>query len=96
MTKEIDFLKNWHLKLAIIAAIIVPTVTATSALYSFRSKIEEKIQEDRAVVSAKISALELQSQKDFVEKSSIKDMQRNMEAMHDDIVEIKTILKKRL
>lgn len=91
MTKENDFLKNWHLKLAIIGALVMPAITATGAFYDLKAKMQEK----DAAVSAKISALELSSTKEFADKNTLKEVQEDVKRMRDDVTEIKTLLIKR-
>ncbi len=80
---EQKFIDNWRTKLALLAAIIVPTISATGAYYKLDSKIDERT-----------SVLELTSTKNFAEKQDLKEIQNDIKDMHSDIVEIKTILKR--
>lgn len=88
---EHALLSSWKLKLALLMAIVTPTVGMTGAYW----KIKGDVLEARASADARLSAVELNTQKSFAEKSDLKDMQREISAMHDDIIDIKSILKQR-
>lgn len=92
MTKENDLLKNWKLKLGLLAAIVIPTITATGAFYDVKAKIQEK----DAAVAAKIADLELKSMKEFVDKDTVKEIQEDLKTLRTDVTEIKTLIKQRL
>lgn len=89
--KETDLLKNWKLKLAILAAIVVPTITATGAFYDLKAKIVEK----EVAVNDRINSLELQNQKNFVDKDTVKEIRSDIKEMRSEITEIKNILIRR-
>jgi hypothetical protein len=89
--RETDLLKGWHLKIAIIAGLILPAVTATGAFYDLKAQIAARDTESHD----RIAALELSNQKEFADKETIKDMQTDIKQMHSDIVEIKTLLLRR-
>lgn len=86
-----DLLKNWHLKFAIVSVLIFPTVTAVGAYYDLRNKITQ----NSGSTELRMSQLELQSNQQFADKTTLKEMQDEQRQMHDDILQIKTILTKR-
>lgn len=87
-----ELLKNWHLKLAILFGIITPTFTAAGAYYSLQGRISQ-VQSD---TSEKIANIQLDSTKDYVSKEDFKAMSSDMRQMRDDVIEIKTLLHKKL
>lgn len=87
-----SLLRSWKLKLALLAAIVAPSVTATGAYYKLQIQLTEKNQQ----TENRISGLELQSVKNFADKPTMDDMRRNVEHMQQDIAEIKTILRNKL
>jgi hypothetical protein len=90
--KEHNFLKSWHLKLGLLVAICTPAITATGAFYNLKADSQAQV----AQINAKIAALELQSTKDFAEKTSLRDVQTKLDAVSTDVTEIKTLLKNKL
>lgn len=88
---ELHLLASWKIKLAILAAIITPSVTVTGAYY----KVQSNVAETKAEIDRRVNAVELSTQKSFAEKSDLKDMQRKIDQVRDDVVEIKSILKRR-
>lgn len=89
---EQNFLKHWHLKLVVLAAIVTPTVTATGAYYGIR----ERAAADKMEVSDRVSKLELDVQRNFADKPSMEQLDQRTRRMETDITEIKTILKTKL
>lgn len=87
-----ELLKNWHLKLLLLSGLILPTITATGAYYDLKGKLTQASEKN----DARISEIELQARLQFVDKTTLKDMQDEQRAMHDDILQIKTLLTKRL
>jgi hypothetical protein len=89
---ETKFLENWKAKLAVLSAIVLPTITATGAFYDLKASITEK----ETVVNQRISALELETTKTFADKESIKDLRTEMKEMradfNKDLNEIKTLI----
>lgn len=69
--------------------IITPCVTATGAYYGLKMKMEEK---DR-VVSERVTKVEIDAAEKFVKKDDFKDLNTEVKSMHDDVTEIKAILK---
>ena len=86
-----EVLKNWHLKILVLSGLIVPTITATGAYYSIQNKLSENASKNEN----RITQLELQSNQQFADKNTLKEMQDEQRQMHDDILEIKTILNKK-
>lgn len=91
LKKEITVLESWKLKLAVAGAIIFPTITATGAFYGLKSEIKDQ----QVAVQSKISALELQSQKEFVDKETVKDLRSDIKTMQSSINELKNIMLNR-
>lgn len=88
---ELNLLSSWKMKLAILAAIVTPSVTVTGAYF----KVQAQVQDAKASTDNRLNAVELSAQKSFAEKSDMKEMQRKIDEMHDDVVEIKSMLKRR-
>lgn len=89
---EIPFLTSWHLKLAILAGILTPAVTATGAYYG----VKITMVKDKAELSQRVDRLELDSTKTYADKASLQSLDSRMQKMENDITEIKTILKTKL
>lgn len=79
---ESAILKNWKAKIALIAAVVVPSVTATGAFY--------KTKED---VVSRISAVELRTEQNFADKTTMNRMQDNIQHLRDDLGDVKSDLK---
>lgn len=88
---EQKFITAWQAKLALLAAIVIPTVTATGAFHS----IETKMSERDAAVNQRISEVELRVEKNFADKTTMKELQDDVKALRNDMVEIKTLLRQR-
>lgn len=86
--KELTILESWKLKLAIVSAIVFPTITATGAFYGLKSEMKDQ----QAIVQNKISQIELQSQREFVDKETVKDLRGDMKMMQRSIDELKEIM----
>lgn len=89
---QLSLLKTWHLKLALLGMIITPAITATGAYYG----LQNKIQSDKAEITERVSKLELDSEKNFADKASLRSVDTRMQHMEVDLAEIKTLLKNRL
>ncbi len=87
---EQNLLESWSIKLALLTAITLPTITATGAYF----KLDSKIQEKEALVTQRVTTLELDSSRSFADKADLKEMQLDIKQMREDIVEIKTMLKR--
>lgn len=85
---EYDILKSWKLKLALLAAIVVPTITATGTYYDLKAKIVEK----ETAVNSRISEIELNNTKNFADKDTIKDMRNDIKEIRDNVSELKTLI----
>lgn len=86
---ETKVLQKWHVMIAVLLGIASPCITATGAYWGLKLQIEEK---DRAV-SDRINKVELSNQKNFADKGSLDDLSTEVKHMHDDVLEIKTLLK---
>lgn len=91
MSKETSFLYDWKLKLGILAAIVMPTVTATAAFY----KLEARLNEKSFQTENRINKVELDVERNFADKRTVDDMHKDINKMQNDITEIKTLLKRR-
>lgn len=87
-----QFLYDWKLKLAILSAIVIPTVTATGSFY----KMEARLNEKNYQTENRISKLELDSERNFADKHTMLKLQEDVAKSREDIAEIKTLLKRRL
>lgn len=90
--EELSLLRSWKLKLALLAAIVMPSVTATGAYYKLQIQLTEKNQQ----TENRVSDLELRTHENFADKPTMDEMRKNVEAMRNDITEIKTILRNKL
>jgi hypothetical protein len=88
---EKKLLERWTLWVGLLSAIVVPTVTATGAYF----KLDSKIQEREAIVTERISSLELQTTKSFAEKNDLKEIREDIKQLRNDVTEIKTMLQRR-
>lgn len=82
---ENELLRNWRVKVALLVALISPTVAATGAYYDLKGDVNNRI-----------SAVELRSEQTFADKQAIKDIQTELRQTHDDVIEIKTLLSHKL
>ncbi len=89
--QENFLLGRWKMIVGILMAIVTPSVTATSAYW----KLKNEAIVEHAQVDARISSVELTAQKSFAEKQDLKEMQNTINDMHDDISEIKVLLRTR-
>lgn len=87
-----QFLYDWKLKLAILSAIVVPTVTATGSFY----KMEIRFNEKNALTEEKIKNLELDVQRNFADKPTMVRLQDDVTKLREDTAEIKALLKRKL
>lgn len=90
--EETQLLRSWKLKLAVLAAIVMPSVTATGAYYKLQIQLTEKNQQ----TENRMNRLEITSIENFADKPTMEDMRKNVEQMRNDITEIKTILRNKL
>jgi len=88
---ETAYLKTIHLKFLILFGIITPTVTATGAYWSLKAQVSET---DRKV-SERVLKVENEADKTFVDKQQFQNLASEVRAMHDDVLEIKTLLNAR-
>jgi uncharacterized protein YfiM (DUF2279 family) len=89
--KEIAVLESWKLKLAVLSAIIFPTITATGAFYGLKSEMKDQ----QAAINEKVAALELKTQKEFIDKETGKELRDEVRALRSSMDEIKNILLKK-
>jgi hypothetical protein len=87
---EKKLLEIWRLRFALATLLIVPTATAVGAYYQLDARSEARHSE----VVQRVQELELQSSKSFAEKNDLKEIQQDIKQMHEDIVEIKSILRR--
>lgn len=87
-----QFLYDWKLKLAILTAIVVPTVTATGSFYKMQIQFNEKSTE----TEKKIKDLELEVNKNFADKPTMVKLQEDVTKLREDTAEIKALLKRKL
>lgn len=78
---EHGILKRWKTILGILTAIVIPAVTATSAFYD--------LKED---VNTKINAVQLDTQRNFVQKETLKEIRSDIKDIRRDVSEIKTLI----
>ena len=90
--EELSLLRSWKLKLALLAAVVMPSVTATGAYYKLQIQLTEKNQQ----TENRVSDLELRTHENFADKPTMDQLRTNVEQMRNDITEIKTILRNKL
>lgn len=83
------FLSNIHLKLLILSGIVVPCLTASGAYWSIKLQVVESNNE----MSNRVAKVESESTKNFVGKQSFDELSHEVKDMHDDVLEIKTLIK---
>jgi hypothetical protein len=88
---ETTIIKSWKNKISLIMAIVTPTIAVCGAYY----KLDTKQIEDKADINARVSAVELTASKSFAEKEDLKEMQKDISKLREDVTEIKTLLKRR-
>lgn len=86
------FLYDWKLKLAILSAIIVPSVTATGSFYKMEIRLNEKNQQ----TENRISKLEVDAMRNYADKPTMVKLQDDVTRLREDTAEIKALLKRRL
>lgn len=87
-----QFLYDWKLKLAILTAIVVPSVTATGAFY----KMETRLNEKNFQTENRISKLEVDTVRNFADKPTMVKLQDDVAKLREDTSEIKALLKRKL
>ena len=80
-----------HIKLLVLMGIVTPTIAASGAYWKTQITIEQK----NNAVDARVSELELRFDKTHVDKQTFQDLSSEVRRMHDDVLEIKTMLKHR-
>lgn len=90
--QEQSFLSNWKTKLALLSAIVIPTATATGSFYKLQLNLAEK----QSVTDKRISDVELSAERNFADKHTMDKMRDDVSKIHEDVSEIKTLLKNRL
>lgn len=86
------FLYDWKLKLGILAAIVTPSVTATAAFFKLELRLNEKTYQ----VENRVNKIELDAERNFADKKTMQELSGDVRALREDMVEIKTLLKKKL
>lgn len=89
LSSETSVLKSIQLKIAILVGLATPVVAVAGAFYGLKIQMEEK---DRQV-SDRIGLVELNNEKNFADKSSLKELQQELRATHDDVITIKAMLQ---
>lgn len=89
---ETSLLANWKLKLGILMAIVSPTVTGTAAYYKLQIQLDGKNQQ----TLEKVNKLELDAERNFASKQTMEKIKEDVSKMKEDLVEIKTLLKRKL
>lgn len=87
-----QFLYDWKLKIAILSAILVPTVTATASFY----KMEIRFNEKNSLTEDKIRSLEVDMARNFADKPTMIKLQDDVTKLREDTAEIKALLKRKL
>lgn len=81
---EMKILRSWKLRLALLAAILSPAVTATGAYYNLKSEMKSTVEVAKDQVDAK-----------YARKETIEDLKENVRDMRQDIKDIKDLLIQR-
>lgn len=72
-------------------AIITPTMAATGSFYSL--KLDAKDRE--AQMNARVSSLELSSEKQFADKEDLREMRNDIKELRNQVSDVKDILLRR-
>lgn len=88
---ESGFFASIHMKLGVLFGIVMPTLTASGAYWGVKLQIEEKNRQ----VSDRVSKIELDNEKNFADKDSLQGLTREVQSIHDDVIQIKALLQKR-
>lgn len=88
---ELKLLQKWQVRLAAVMAIILPTIAVTTAFSDVKNSIDIK----DAAVNARISEVQLQVEKNFADKPTMNQIQKDIQVLRENMVEIKTLLKRR-
>lgn len=91
-SNKTKFLYDWKLKLGILLAILTPAVTATGSFYRLEIRLNEKNQQ----TENRINKLELDAERNFATKQTMDKLSGDVSNMRDDLIEIKTLLKRKL
>ena len=79
--KENDLLSNWKAKLAILTAIVFPTVTATGAFYGLKANMADT----EYSLTQKINNVQLEVEKNFADKRSLDEIKSDIKEIQRDI-----------
>lgn len=88
MIPELASLKLIHIKLLIATALVAPFMTAASAYWGLKLQIEET----RSESNQQVSDFKLDIEKTFTKQTSYDKLEKEVRAMHDDVLLIKTLL----
>lgn len=89
---ETKILYDWKLKLGILVAIASPAITGTAAYY----KLKIDINDVSRVSDSRSTEVELNTEKNYASKNAVEKVQSDISQMKQDLVEIKTILQRKL
>jgi hypothetical protein len=89
--RENKWLRGWHTKIAILLAIMSPTVTATGAFYGMKNDIQAR----EAKINERVLSLELSNTKEFADKQELSEIHTDVREMRKEISELKNMLIRR-
>lgn len=91
VNQEHRLLRSWKLRIALLLAIITPTIAATGSFYSL--KLDAKDRE--AKMNERVSSLELNSEKQFADKDDLREMRNDIKDIRNQVSDVKDILLRR-
>lgn len=83
-TVERNFLRGWKLRIALLAAIVSPAITATGAYYNMKADLKAEIVDAKDQIDAK-----------YVRKESLDDLKEDVHDVKQDVKDIKNLLIRR-
>ena len=86
--EEQKLVRGWRSKIGLLIAIITPTVALTGAFYSVKLDAQDR----EAKMNERVAALELSSQKNFVEKDELHEIREDVKQLRSEVSDIKTLL----
>ena len=87
----VSFLKSTHLIILVLIGIVTPVLTVSAAYWGLKLQVSDQ---DRAI-SDRVSRIETETAKVYVDKDTFQKLADEVKSTHDDVIEIKTILKSR-
>lgn len=88
MNSETKIMRGWRLKISLLMAIITPTIAVVGSFYSIKLDARDR----DAAMSQRVSALELNTQKQFADKDELKEIRKDIHSLDDKVTGIQDLL----